>query len=193
MMQRLGRLEDALKHGQRAQELDPITPVNLVLVGNTLLLMGEQERALVEFRKALELDSTSFQAHTGIAHVYEARGEYEKAVAEYRVLVEYSQGSAPAKAPLGYALARAGATSEATQILHELLAASQTRYVSPVYLAIICAGLRDDSAALNWLDKAYDEKSPDLSSAVLDPRFTPLLTQPRFKSLLQKMGFPAAG
>jgi tetratricopeptide (TPR) repeat protein len=193
MLERVGRLEDALRHGARAQELDPITPVNLVAVGNTLLHMGEDERALIEFRKALELDSTSLQARAGIAHVYEWRGEYEKAISEYRLSVQYSQGNPTSKAALGYALARAGGTSEATHIFHELIAASQTRYVSPVYLAIICAGLRDDTAALNWLDKAYDERSPALSSFVLDPRFKTLRAHPRFKMLLQKMGFPEAG
>ena len=80
--------------------------------------MGEDERALVEFRKALELDTTSWQAHAGIAHVYEWRSEYQKAVAEYRLQVQYSHKNPTAKASLGYALARAGATSEATQILH---------------------------------------------------------------------------
>jgi len=191
MLQRLGRLEDALRHGQRAQELDPITPANLALVGNTLLLMGKEERALIQFRKLLELDGTSWQAHAGIARVCELRGEYEKAVAEYRLQVRYSQDNPTAKAALGYALARAGATSAAKKILHELSAASQTRYVSPVYLAIISAGLRDDTAVLNWLEKAYDEKSPALSSAVLDPRFKTLSSHPRFRGLLQKMGFPA--
>jgi TolB-like protein/DNA-binding winged helix-turn-helix (wHTH) protein/Tfp pilus assembly protein PilF len=193
MLNCLGRFEDALRHGKRAQKLDPITPVNLVLVGNALLFMGENERALLEFRQALELDSTSVPVHSGIARVYEQRGEYEKAVAEYRLLVQYSQGTPPAKAALGYALARAGSASEATQILHELIAASQTRYVSPVDLAVICVGLRDDTAALNWLDKAYDEKSPALSSVMTNLMFKPLLTHSRFKSLLQKMGLPGAG
>lgn len=190
MLECLGRLEDALRHGQRTEELDPITPVHLALVGNILLRMGKDERALIEFRKALELDSTSFPARAGIARMYEWRGEYEKAVAEYRLLVHDSPENPTAKASLGYALARAGATTEATQILHELLAASKTRYVSPVYLALICAGLGDKAAALNWLDKAYDEKSPALSSLMLDPRFKTLLAYPRFKSLLQRMGFP---
>ena len=193
MLKCLDRPEDALKHAQRTQELDPVTPVHLVSVGNILLLMGDDERALIEFRKALELDSTSFPARAGIAHVYEWRGEYEKAVAEYRLQVQYWNKNPTAKASLGYALARAGATSEATQILHELLAASRSRYVSPADVALIYAGLGDDAAALNWLDRAYDEKSPALSSVMLDPRLKTLLAHPRFKRLLQKMGFAAAG
>jgi TolB-like protein/DNA-binding winged helix-turn-helix (wHTH) protein/tetratricopeptide (TPR) repeat protein len=193
MLRGLGRFEDALRHGERAQELDPITPVNLVLVGNSLLSMGEDERALIEYRKALELDGTSFPALNGIAHLYEQRDEYEKAVAEYRLAVRYSQGSPTANAALGYALARAGVTPEAKQILREMLAPSQSKYVSPVYLAILCAGLEDDAAALNWLDKAYDERSPALDSSVLDPRFKKLRAHPRFKRLLQKMRFPVAG
>jgi tetratricopeptide (TPR) repeat protein len=193
MLDCLSRFEDALRHGRRAQELDPITPVNLVSVGNALLFMGDDERALKEYRKALELDNTSVPVRAGIARVYEWRGEHEKALAEYRLLVQHSQETPPAKAALGAALARAGRTSEATQILHELIAASQTRYVSPVDLAIIYVGLRDDTAALNWLDKAYDEKSPALSSVMTDLRFKPLLAHPRFKNLLQNLGFPVLG
>ena len=193
MLECLGRLEEALRHGQRTEELDPITPVHLGLVGNTLLRMGEHERALTEFRKALELDNTSFPARAGLARVYEWRGEYEKAVAEYRLLVRDSAGNPIAKASLGYALARAGDTAEATQILHELMAACRSRYVSPAYLALVYAGMGDDGTALSWLEKSYNEKAPALASVMLDPRLKTLLTHPRFKSLLQKMGFPAAG
>jgi tetratricopeptide (TPR) repeat protein len=191
MLNCLGRFEDALRHGKRAQELDPITPVNLVLVGNALLFMGEDEHALIEYRKALELDSTSIPVRAAIARVYDLRGEHEKAVAEYRLLVQYSQGTPHANAALAYALARAGRSSEATRILHESIAASRTRYVSPIDLAMICVGLGDDTATLDWLDKAYDQKSPDLSSVMTDPRFKRLLAHPRFKTLLQRMGFPA--
>jgi tetratricopeptide (TPR) repeat protein len=186
-----GRFQDALKHRQRAQELDPINPIILSALGQTLIRVGDNERAVAEFHKALELDNSFGPAHEGIGNVYQQRGDYEHAIPEYRLAVQYSAGSAGARANLGNALAQAGGTREAKQILSELSTPSPDRYVSPVHLAIICAGFGDKEAAFNWLEQAYDRGDPALCDVMRQSRFRSLYTHPRFKRLLQKMGLTA--
>ena len=192
LLDSVGRYEDALKHRQRAQELDPITPIIVSALGQTRFLLGDNERALAQFRKALELDNSLDHAHIGIGQVHEQRGEYERAIPEYRLAVQYSAGSRRARAALGHALARAGATPEAKQILNELLSTSHSQYVSPVHLGMICAGLGDNEAALKWLEKAYDGGDATLSGVMIDPQFQSLRTNPRFRKLLQRMGLAGA-
>jgi TolB-like protein/Tfp pilus assembly protein PilF len=192
LLESLGRYKDALKHRQHARELDPITPIIVCAVGQTRLLLGEDEAALAEFRKALELDNSLDQAHIGMGRVYEKRGEYQRAIPEYRLALQYSPGSRLAKVTLGNALALAGSTSEAKQILNELISSSHKQYVSPVHLAIIYAGLQDNEMALTCLEKAYDQGDSTVSSVMMEPRFQKLRTDSRFKSLLHRMGLAAA-
>jgi len=49
-------------------------------------------------------------------------------------------------------------------------------------------GLGDRDAALDWLAKTFEEKSPGLMHAGVDPFFDPIRSDPRFISLLTKMG-----
>lgn len=183
-----GRYEDALKQWEQAQELDPVTPVIVAAVGVARFRLGDNEGALQQFRKALEVDDTFDQGHVDIGHVYERSGDYRHAIAEYRLAVEHSPKSRLAKTALGYALARAGETAEAKHILDELLRASQTEYVSPVHLAIICAGLDDNDAAMRWLEKAHDQRNATLSAILSEPDLQGLHGDPRFKELSQSIG-----
>lgn len=105
--------------------------------------------------------------------------------------MKYSPGSRRAKATLAYALGQAGATREAKQILSDLIGASHQQYVSPVHLAMICVGVHDKEAALNWLEQAYDRRDPALCDILRQQRFQALYTHPRFKTLLDRMGLPA--
>jgi len=74
------------------------------------------------------------------------------------------------------------------QILEELLQASQTEYVSPVHLAIICVGLGDNAAALRWLEKAHDQRNATLSAILIEPDVQSLHGDPRFKELSRSIG-----
>ncbi len=192
LLECLGRYDEALKQRQAAQELDPINPIIVSALGVTRFLLGDNEQALVQFRKALELDNSLDQTHIGIGLVYEERGEFEQAISEYRLAVQYSSGSRHARAALAYALARAGETSEAQRIFDELLSASHSQYISPVHLAMICAGLGNHEAALEWLEKAYDRGDSALSGVMIDPQFQPLRTNLRFKRLQERMGLAEA-
>ena len=194
LLECLGRFQDALEPRQRARELEPITPIMIAALGQTLFRLGDNQRALIEFHKALELDSSLEYAHVGIGDVYERRGDYARAISEYRLVVKNLPRSTRAKAELGYALAQAGNQSEAKQLLRELTTASQDRYLSPVFPAMIYAGLEDQEAALDRLEQAYDRGDPALCDLLRQWRFHGLSAHPRYTRLLQRMGLrpPAA-
>ena len=183
-----GRYNEALQHRRRAQELDPITPVITTGLGDALFLTGDDERALTQYHKALELDNSLDETHLGIGHVYERRGDYKVAIAAYRLAVQYSPKSRAARAALGHALAQSGETLEAKQILNDLVRTSHEGYVSPVHLAIVSAGLGDKETALNWLEKAHDERNASLSGIGMELQLQSLSGDPRFRKLLQQVG-----
>jgi hypothetical protein len=65
---------------------------------------------------------------------------------------------------------------------------AQSRYVSPLYFAAVYAGLGDKHSALDWLERAYNERTDRLVYLKMDPIADPLRSEPRFAELLHKIG-----
>ena len=70
-------------------------------------------------------------------------------------------------------------------------AKSGQSYISPVYLALAYVALGQNQRAVEWLEEAYEERSPMMIGLRLDARFEGL-RDPRFTALLQKVA-PAKG
>ena len=87
-------------------------------------------------------------------------------IREYRLAEEYPPGSRISRVVLRHPPARAGATSDAKEILSEWTNTWPTQYVSRVHLAITCVGLGENETALNWLEIAYEQGSPALWQAL---------------------------
>ncbi len=95
-------------------------------------------------------------------------------------------------ASLGHAYALAGQTAEARAILAELLRRRETNYVSAFDLAVLYAGLGEKQRALDWLEKAYEERSAFLIYMTWEPRLDLLRHEPRFLDIVRRVGFPPA-
>jgi hypothetical protein len=80
---------------------------------------------------------------------------------------------------------------EAAKVLAELTELASKRFVPPLYLAVIHAGLGDKDAAFELLVAALADRS--LPSWYLpDHRLDPLRGDARFNRVLRQMGLPAA-
>jgi len=66
-------------------------------------------------------------------------------------------------------------------VLAGLLRQRAHGYVSPYDVALVYAGLGDKQQALDWLQRAYGERSSLLVFALREPRLAPLRTEPRVK------------
>jgi hypothetical protein len=94
---------------------------------------------------------------------------------------------------LGHAYARAGRKRHARATLGHLAQAARSRHVSAYHVAAIHAALGDTGTALDWLDRAYEERSPWLGYVGVDPRFESLRSHPRFDSHLRKARLRSCG
>jgi serine/threonine-protein kinase len=65
---------------------------------------------------------------------------------------------------------------------------SKTLYVSPYSVARVHTGLGDKEQALDWLEKACEQRHGILAYLKVEPVFDPLRSEPRFIGLLRKMG-----
>jgi hypothetical protein len=90
---------------------------------------------------------------------------------------------------LGYAQARSGKRGNANKLLGELIQRSHRQDVPASSIALIYIGLGKRDRSLEWLDKAYQDRSSYMVFIKTDPLLDPLRSEPRFGALLQRMGF----
>jgi hypothetical protein len=66
--------------------------------------------------------------------------------------------------------------------------AEYTQSYAPAYQAgVVYAGLGDSDQAFFWLDKAADDRDPDIIMIQVEPLLDRLRADPRFTALLRKM------
>jgi hypothetical protein len=59
------------------------------------------------------------------------------------------------------------------------------------HIAVFYVDLGDNDEAFRWLATAYRQRSGEICLLGADPRFDQLRSDPRFKELMEKLGFPA--
>jgi tetratricopeptide (TPR) repeat protein len=111
---------------------------------------------------------------------------------EAQRVLEATAQSAPSDpvtiAWLAHARSATGDAACATTLVASLDAMSQEVYVPKVHLALALAGLGDLGAAFGALDQACEDRDPALGTVAVDPRFSLLRADPRFRELLARIG-----
>ena len=90
-------------------------------------------------------------------------------------------------AQLGQAYGMTGRMEPAREVLRRLEALGRERYVSPYHMAYIFTGLGEDETAIEWLERAYDERAGSVYGVKGSFLFTSLREHPRFRALLARM------
>jgi Tfp pilus assembly protein PilF len=122
---------------------------------------------------------------------YDGLGQEEDAVPEYQKAVELSHGDTDTVAGLAHAHIAMGQRAEAEKILRDLLRQSKKNYVSTYMIGTICAGLGEKDKAFEFLEKAYQERSPDMPYFLkADLRIDTLRSDARFQDLMRRVGIP---
>jgi tetratricopeptide (TPR) repeat protein len=182
----LGRHNEALNEARRAQELDPVFLSGLQSVGIVLFFARRYDEAIEQFNKVIAMDP-DFAVYIWLALTYIEKGMVEEALAaadKYAELIS----SGLAMAIQGYVYARAGKRSEAQRIAEQLVQYARQRYVPASVVALIYAGLGETDLALEWCEKAYEQRDPQMFRVKVIPPLDPLRSEPRFIAVLKKMG-----
>ena len=183
-----GRTEQAVALRRRAQQLDPLSLIISTGVGWELHFARRYDEAIEQIQKALEMDPNFGRGRYLLGLPYEQKAMYREAIAEFQRAVELSGGSPEMLGALGHAYAVSNNREKARQALADLRELSNRRYVAPFDTALIYTGLGDQERAFEWLEKAFEDRSYEMSLLKVDPRFDPLRTDPQFARLLRRMG-----
>jgi len=180
------RYEEALLMQQRAHELDPLVHRGID-ISTTLLRAGRYDEALSTVLRVLDIDPHFALGHATLGWAYLLKKMPEQGIAELEKAVSLSPDGTMYLAQLGEAYGVVGRTDEAREVLRRLEKMSTQRYVSPYHMAYIYTGLGEQERALDFLERAYEERAGALFGVKGSFLFTPLRGHPRFKALLRKM------
>jgi len=183
----MGRTQDSIRVGQRAEELDPVDLAISSHQGWYYLWTREYDRGIAPLRKTIDMDPNFSVAQWYLGLVYEQLRDFPPAITQFQNAVRITAGRPNMLALLGHTYAAAGRTAEARTILQQLTAASKEKYVPPYPVATIYAALGEKEKALAQLEKAYDERDAWMDYLAIDPRLDSLRSDSRFANLLRRM------
>ena len=188
----VSRVEEAIREGRRARELDPLSATFGTTLAQSLFRGGRYDEALALLEGILSLDPEYPVAHEALAQVYLLKDRPTDAIPSFQRAVELSGRHALNLALLGYAYTKVGRRRDAQQLLRELEGRADSAYASPIAFALLHAGLGDTAQSFHWVERAADERDPFLIYFfVTDPFLEGLRKDPRGVALLRRMNLPA--
>jgi DNA-binding winged helix-turn-helix (wHTH) protein/TolB-like protein/Tfp pilus assembly protein PilF len=184
----MGRFDEALAEVDHAQMLDPLSITISTDRGKILYFARRYDESIEQLRKTLELDPTFLQARLWLAMAYAAKGLYVEAAAQLERATAESDDLLWGKPHLALTYGLAGRRGEALKILDELRQANRRKRLDPLTFTAVHIGLGEKEAAFAWLEREYEVRSVGLTSLKVNPIYDGLRADPRFASLMRRVG-----
>lgn len=184
----VGQFGEAIEEIRRAQELDPLSLIINTTVGSILYCARQYDGTIEQCRKTIELDDNFPAPHSYLGRAYLKQSRPDEAIAEFQKALQLSGRSPRFIEELAYAHGVAGNRQKASELLNELNALSERRYVSPYYLSLVHLGMGDTGKAFDYLGQAIKGRSAELVWMKVDPRLDPLRKDARFTEMLHQIG-----
>jgi len=184
----MGRFEEGMRQHKRARESDPISLIGSSNVAYGFYLARQYDRAIEHFKKTLEIDPGFALAHMSLADLYWRKGMYKEYVAELQEGLRLGGYGQQAEG-VGRAFRSSGPKGAAIFRLQSLKQQRSQGYVPASSIAAAYLRLGEKDNAVTWLEKAYEERDPELAWARVEPVWDGLRSEPRFVDLMRRMGF----
>ena len=167
----MGELDASLEEARRGRTYDPLYPMSHHVVLYHALMAGQYDEVIVEGRRMLEKFPESAGSHGVIGLSLWALGRYT-----YRTFTE--------------GFNRAGPKGAAKALADRLVRIAGVRTDSAVTIAEWYALAGENDSAFQWLETALDARSAFLLHAPVSFQFESLRSDPRFESLMRRIGIP---
>jgi TolB-like protein/DNA-binding winged helix-turn-helix (wHTH) protein len=187
----MGRLDEALKENQIAQERDPTRDYLSLIV----YLRGDHDHAIELLRSEIESHPDEGWDHLTLHRWLAVNGMHKESVQELEKALALF-GFPEIAARVHRAFASSGykaALQEAAKQFEQLQATNEVFF--PMTIAQLYAGMGDKDRAFYWLEQAYRHRDRiggdfGLELVRLEPMLDPLRSDPRFDDLMRRVGLP---
>ncbi len=187
----LGRFDEAIREGERAIELDPLSLIVNADLGSTFMVARRYDEAITQLRRTLALDGNFAYARWNLGEALYFKGDLGGAIAEYEK-ARTLDNDPQILALLARSYAESGQKEQALKLLQKLKDVGQHQYVRSYLYTLAYIGLGEKATAIEYLEKAnQDAENGDTVWIKVDPLFDPLRSEPRFQQLSARL-FPEA-
>jgi len=183
----VGRFDEAIDHLRVALELDPRSLMLRTALGQTYVFAGRADAGIEQLREVQKLDAGFVWNDLTLAWAYLAKAEYDDALQLLERITDPAREIPNHAGLIGYTHARLGNRRQAEAALQRLRDQFSGAWIPPVEVAGIYNALGDRDEALDWLERAVQQRSMMSAILVDDPRFRDLWSHPRFSALVKRL------
>ena len=184
-----GRDAEARREIDIALRLAPLSVAIAVDAGFVSFYGGDLANARRRLEGALLMAPEVPLAHLWLGRLEQRENNLVRARAEYEATGAL-RNWVPTIAGVAYLDARFGNQAAARRALIRLDSISRERYVTPYGVALVYAALDEPDEAFRWLDRAVADRAHWLVWLNRDTRWAPIRADPRFASLVRRVGLP---
>jgi TolB-like protein/Flp pilus assembly protein TadD len=184
----MGRHDEASTLMRRARELDPLSAVHQAMSSQAAFHAREYSAAAEHARQAIVIDPEFWVGYMMRGQAYEQLGETDLALEALVIAARLSHNSKPISLR-GYLLARVGRMKDAREVLGMMEDVSRHRYMPPYAMALVNAGLGDEDAVFEWLEKAYAAHDVHLMFLIVDSKWDRYRFDRRFDTFPARCNF----
>src|SRR5262249_6040841 len=187
-----GREQEAFTEINRAHQLDPLSTIIKVAVGQVNIPARKYDEAILECKKVANEDPTFAETHNCLARAYWAKHLYPQVIQEWKVYGQLSgdRRESDFASAIEQGFRSGGWKGALTKGIEARHAQRKTGYVSAHQIALLYADLGDKDQAFQWLNTAYQERDLYQMGLKTDFQLEPLRSDPRFSEMVHKVGLP---
>jgi serine/threonine protein kinase/Tfp pilus assembly protein PilF len=180
----LGRFDEALAETQRTLEIEPLSTAANIIYSHCLFYTGRIDESEAQMKKTIELAPDIWFSHYYLSNIYRSRTNYALAIEELAKSKDLREETEAGKL-IRESFAKGGWRG----FLQAATAAHAPMKMSAYNMAGYYAELGDKERAFAALNEAV-EADQLVGFVKIDPFMKPLRDDPRFQTLLKRVGFP---
>jgi TolB-like protein/DNA-binding winged helix-turn-helix (wHTH) protein len=183
----MNRKDEALEAQRKSDELDPFA--RPWALGRLLNGVGRYKEAESELRARIDASPKDGALHHQLTRSLAMQGRNKEAMEEFALELQLADREEQA-VEVREAFAKGGQRGEDEWRLAILKQSARKRYVSSMEFACAYARLGQNDEALRWMEKAYNDRVPDLATIWMYPELNDLHGDPRYRALIKRIGLP---
>ncbi|WP_158944132.1 winged helix-turn-helix domain-containing protein [Granulicella sp. S190] len=189
MWNALGRGDEAIESEKKAMELDPFQ--RPFAMGLALVSARKYDAAIEDIHSRLEANPQDVSLHWMLCDAYRRKGDLKNAASEWEKSALLG-GDKKEADEIRITYQKSGYAALLLRQVANFKKKSATQYVSPMEFALQYAQLGRREETLASLEDAYQQKAVYLIWVQNDPAYDFVHTDPRYQSIIKRMGLPPA-